>query len=44
MPCSNISADQMEEIGSGAILDQDKMFLAGGKATEGDKIVMLRAN
>jgi hypothetical protein len=34
----------MEEIGSGAILDQDKMFLAGGKPTDGDKIVVLRAN
>jgi hypothetical protein len=34
----------MEEIGSGATLDQDKMFLAGGKPTDGDKIVVPRAN
>jgi hypothetical protein len=34
----------MEEIGSGATLDQDKMFLAGGKPTDGDKIVVLWAN
>jgi hypothetical protein len=33
-----------EEIGSGATLDQDKVFLAGGKPTEGDKVVVLRAN
>jgi predicted ATP-dependent endonuclease of OLD family len=31
-----------EEIGSGATLDQDKVFLAGGKQTEGDKVGALR--
>jgi hypothetical protein len=33
-----------EEIGSGATLDQDKVFLAGGKPPEDDKVVALRAN
>ena len=34
----------LEEIGSGATLDQDKVFLAGGTTTAGDKVVVLRAN
>ncbi|MDB5603420.1 MAG: hypothetical protein JWP25_320 [Bradyrhizobium sp.] len=31
-----------EEIGSGATLDQDQVFLAGGKQTDGEKVVALR--
>ena len=33
-----------KEISSGATLDQDKVFLAGGKPTESDKVVALWAN
>jgi hypothetical protein len=33
-----------EDIGSGATLDQDQVFLAGGKQTDGEKVVALRTN
>jgi hypothetical protein len=34
--------DPSQEVGSGATLDQDKIFWAGGKQVEGDKVVALR--